>query len=102
MLGGHRVTATICAAVELGVIEALAAGERTPQMIATTCATHEPATGRLLAALAALGICEQPEPGKFNLSAVGDHLVASVDRSLRDWALFEGTMLARSWLGLGD
>ena len=45
--------------------------------------------------------CEQPEPGKFKLSVMGDQLVASADRSLRDWALFEGTMLARlvAWAG---
>ncbi len=102
MLGGHRVTATICAAVELGVIEALATGQQTSRMVATTCATNEAATGRLLTALAALGICEQLERGKFKLSAMGDQLVANANRSLRDWALFEGTMLARSWLGLGD
>ena len=102
MLSGHRATATICTAVELGVIEALAAGELTSPMVAATCATHEPATGRLLVALAALGICDQPEPGKFKLSVMGDQLVASADRSLRNWALFEGTMLARSWLGLAN
>jgi hypothetical protein len=33
---------------------------------------------------------------------MGDQLAASADRSLRDWALFEGTMLAHSWLGLAD
>ena len=102
LLSGHRVTATIYAAVELGMIQALAEGPLTSGVVAAACKADEPSTDRLLAALAGLGICERPEPGKFQLSEMGTQLVASSDRSLRDWALFEGAMLARSWLGLGD
>jgi len=102
LLGGHRATATVCAAVELGVVEALAAGPQTSRSVAARCSTHELATDRLLMALHALGICERIEPGDFQLSEMGAHLVAASDHSLRDWALFEGNMLARSWLRLGE
>jgi SAM-dependent methyltransferase len=102
LLGGHRVTATICTAVELGVVEALSAGPKTPATVATACSAHEAATERLLIALLGLGICERAEPTKFQLSEMGARLGASSHRSLRDWALFEGRMLARSWLGLSD
>jgi ubiquinone/menaquinone biosynthesis C-methylase UbiE len=102
LLGSHRVTATICAAVDLGVVEALSAGPQTPTMVATACSAHEAATERLLTALLALGICERVEPAKFQLSKMGAHLGASSHCSLRDWAVFEGGMLARSWLGLSD
>src|SRR5262249_10528505 len=102
LIGGHRATAAICTAVELGMVEALAAGARTVPEIAADCSVHEDATARLLTALVGLGICQVVEEGKYRLTEIGACLVRSSDPSLRDWALFEGKMLARSWIGLSE
>jgi SAM-dependent methyltransferase len=102
LIGGHRITATLCAAVELGVIEALAAGPRTAFEIAGYCSAHEAAIERLLAALVGLGICRSVPNSQYRLTEMGAYLAQGSDPSLRDWALFEGKMLARSWIGLNE
>jgi len=102
LVEGHRTTAVVCAAIDLGIIEALAAGPQTSRWVAAKCSTHESATHRLLIALHALGVCERMELGRFQLSDMGEHLIATATPSLRDWALFEGRMLARSWLELSE
>jgi hypothetical protein len=102
LLSGHRVTATLYAAVELGVIESLAAGERTATEVTHECSTHAPSTDRLLVALVALGICQSVGPNCYRLTDMGGCLTNDASHSLRDWALFEGKMLSRSWMGLAD
>lgn len=102
LIGGHRVTAAICAAVELGVIDALAAGPRTAPEIAAECSAHEGSSERLLTALVGLGICRSGEDSQYQLTEMGAYLAQGSDPSLRDWALFEGEMLARSWIGLSE
>ena len=102
LLGGHRTTATLCAAVELGVIDALASGKRTAAEIAVECATHEAASERLLAGLVGLEICRRCGGAHYALTEMGACLAKGADKSLRDWALFEGKILSPTWLGLSD
>nr|WP_283815912.1 methyltransferase [Bradyrhizobium sp. AUGA SZCCT0222] len=102
LLGGHRVTAALYTAVELGVVESLAAGERTVTEVANECSTHAPSTDRLLIALVALGICQSAGPNRYRLTDMGACLANDANHSLRNWALFEGKMLSRSWMGLAD
>nr|WP_283815990.1 methyltransferase [Bradyrhizobium sp. AUGA SZCCT0222] len=102
LLGGHRVTAALCTAVELGVVEALTAGERTATEVANECSTHAPSTERLLIALVALGICQSVGPTRYRLTDMGACLANSASHSLRSWALFEGKMLSHSWMGLAE
>jgi hypothetical protein len=59
LVAGHRVTAALGAAVDLGIVEAIAEGPRTSAWVATACSTDEQSTERLLTALVALGICER-------------------------------------------
>nr|WP_283815251.1 methyltransferase [Bradyrhizobium sp. JYMT SZCCT0180] len=102
LLGGHRVTAALYTAVELGVVESLAAGERTATEVANECSTHAPSTDRLLIALVALGICQSAGPNRYRLTDMGACLANDAKHSLRNWALFEGKMLSRSWMGLSE
>ncbi|MDQ8728330.1 methyltransferase [Bradyrhizobium sp. LHD-71] len=102
LIGGHRVTATICAAVEVGVIDALAAGPRAASDIAADCPAHEASIKRLLTALVGLGICGCVEGGQYQLTEMGAYLAQRSESSLGDWARFEGKMLVRPWIGLSD
>ena len=102
LIGGHRATATLSAAVELGVIEAFASQPRTAREVAADCSAHEASIERLLVALVGLGICQCVEDGKHKLTEMGAYLSRGSDPSLCDWALFEGKMLARSWIGLSE
>lgn len=102
LLGGHRVTAALCTAVELGVVESLAAGERTAADVANECSTHAQSTERLLITLVALGICQSVGQSRYLLTDMGACLAKNAKHSLRSWAVFEGKMLSRSWLGLTD
>ena len=69
--------------------------------VAHACSTAESATARLLAALAAIGIVSR-EASAYRLTELGRRLSTKAPDSLRDWTLFEGEMLARSWQGLTE
>jgi SAM-dependent methyltransferase len=102
LIGGHRATAAVCAAVELGVIDALGAGPLTAREIATDCSAHEASCERFLTALVGLGISQSVTDRRYQLTEMGACLARGSDPCLRDWALFEGRMLARSWIGLSE
>jgi SAM-dependent methyltransferase len=99
LIGGHRITAVLYSAVALGVIDALDSGSASPAEIASACSTSEGATERLLTALATIGIVGKSASG-YRLTDLGRRLSRRSPGSLRDWTLFEGEMLARSWQGL--
>jgi SAM-dependent methyltransferase len=101
LVGGHRVTAVLYAAVALGVIDALASGLASPIEVAATCSTSKSATERLLTALATIGIVSK-SASAYRLTDLGRRLSSHAPGSLRGWTLFEGEMLARSWLGLTE
>jgi ubiquinone/menaquinone biosynthesis C-methylase UbiE len=101
LVGGHRITAVLYSAVALGVIEALDSGAGSAAEVAAACSTSEGATERLLAALATAGIVSK-SASAYRLTDMGLRLTGRAPRSLRDWTLFEGEMLARSWQGLTE
>ena len=100
LLSGHRVTAALAAAVDLGLIEALASSPSTTSEVAAECHTHAASTGRLLNALVQLDICQPALGGRYALTELGALLSRHAETSLRDWALFEANMLAPAWLGI--
>jgi len=102
LIGGHRVTAALCAAVELGIIDVLAAGDRTACEVGRECSVHGTSSERLLTALAGLGICRLAGEGRYRLTDMGTLLAKQATPSLRDWALFEGRMLSPSWMELAE
>jgi len=102
LLGGHRVTAALYTAVELGMIELLAAGERTAAEVAHECSAHVTSSERLLTALVGLGICRSVGDNRYRLTDMGVCLAKGASPSLHDWALFEGKMLSHSWMGLAE
>ena len=95
-LTGFWRTQAICAAVELGVFEALpaSAGE-----IACTCGLDPARTRRLLRALAELRLAAEVD-GVWRASGRGAYLEAAHPRTLADAALEYGRVFPRLWAAL--
>jgi len=97
LVEGHRVTAVVCTAAELGIADRLFEGPKTLAQLAHLTDTHEPSLHRLLRGLVTLAICTEAADGNFDLTELGTHLAANSDRSLKAWALVEGGMLRARW-----
>jgi ubiquinone/menaquinone biosynthesis C-methylase UbiE len=68
----------------------LAAGDTSVEALATATGTHCPSLARLLRALVACGLLEEPEAGRLKLTAAGSLLRSDVPGSLRNIALMLG------------
>jgi len=85
MVDGFRVTQTIHAAVELGIPDLLAGGERSSDDLAEASEADASALYRLLRALASLGILHEADGRRFSLTELGQPLRADAPGSLRGW-----------------
>ena len=101
MVQGHRITAIIYAAAQLNLAEALGHDAKSAVELAPLVSADPDSLNRLLIALAALGICES-DGERFRLTDVGGQLDSKAGPSVKDWVLFEGEFLARSWTDLVD
>nr|AHE14696.1 EspM-like O-methyltransferase [uncultured bacterium] len=90
MAEGFGPTRAVQLAAELGVADLLGDGPRTAEDLASATSTHPDALYRLLRAVASVGVFTEVEPGRFGLTAIGDHLRADHPQSLRSWVLFQG------------
>ncbi len=85
-------------AVHLGLADILANGPRSVEDLAAATGAHAPSLGRLLRALAALGIVVQGADGRIALTPLGGALRLDLPGSVRDQVLFlAGEWLWRSW-----
>ena len=100
LISSFRVTAIIYVAARLGIADLLAEGPKGSAEIAERSGAHEPSLQRLLRALVAIGVCRQTEAQQFALTEIGAHLAAGAEPSLKAYALFEGSMVFRSWADL--
>jgi DNA-binding IclR family transcriptional regulator len=100
LITGHRVTAVIYVAAQLGICDLLAEGRKSATELARLTDTHERSLFRLMRTLVALGICKEAGAGEFELTGMGTHLAAGSERSLKAWALVEGDMLRAAWAQL--
>ncbi|TDP90590.1 methyltransferase [Labedaea rhizosphaerae] len=71
LLWGYTTTGLTVAALRLGLPDRLADRTRTTAELAAETGSHEPSLNRLLRALAAIGLVDEVEPGRYRLSAVG-------------------------------
>jgi 2-polyprenyl-3-methyl-5-hydroxy-6-metoxy-1,4-benzoquinol methylase len=85
---GHRTTAAIATAVELGIIDALGGGARTPGDVAAAVGTDPDATHRLLRALSAIGVLAASD-GVYALTEMGSLLRTDAPGSLAPQALLQ-------------
>jgi hypothetical protein len=103
LLDGFRVTQTIHAAVELGIPDLLADGERSSEDLATASGADPSALYRLLRALASLGVLHEAEGRRFALTPLGEPLRGDVPGSLRGWVRLTGRdHVWRSWGNLAN
>jgi hypothetical protein len=100
MIAGSWTTQAIHVAARLGIADHLAQGARTAGELADALGASADALHRLLRALTALGVCDEPEPGVFALTSLGAHLRADARDSVRAWALFWGGSLWPIWATL--
>lgn len=99
LITSERITAVIYVAARLGIADVLAEGAKTSDELAQRTGAHERSLLRLLRALVALGVCKQVGKGQFELTAVGGHLAADSEMSLKAWALLEGEWM---WQNFGS
>jgi hypothetical protein len=103
LVDGFRVSQTIHAAVDLGIPELLADGERAADDLAEASGADPSTLYRLLRALASLGILHEEDGRRFSLTELGQPLRADVPGSIRGWVRLNGReYLWRSWGNLAN
>jgi hypothetical protein len=102
LIHGCWTTQALCAAVELGVVDALATMPLEAAATAQRLGTDRDATARLLQALVSLGICERSHHPRFGLTDMGRLLASDHPQSLRGWTTLVGRQLWAPWQGLAD
>ena len=102
LVQSHRITATIHAAAQLNLAEAIGDEAKSVAELARLVSADESALRRLLVGLTTLGLCSQVDRDRFAMTDLGRQLDEAADPSFKDWVLFEGEMLAQSWSGLVD
>jgi len=90
LLNGYQVSQAIHAAVVLEIPELLAQGARAADELAPAAGADPDALHRLLRALAAVGVLDEDEGGRFSLTALGDCLRREAPGSLAPWAVYVG------------
>jgi hypothetical protein len=99
---GYLVTQLLYAAVVLGVPEALAAGPRDGDDLAAEVGAAPGPLYRVLRGLAAEEVVEERPDGRFALTAVGAHLLATAPVSLRGVVSARGEVYYEAAAGLVD
>jgi hypothetical protein len=98
---GHYVSRALALAAKLGVADLLAEGPRDAQELAKATGTHAGALRRVMRLLAAAGLFQEREGGRFALLPLGDLLREGVPGSMRySVLLFAGDRLQDSWKDL--
>jgi SAM-dependent methyltransferase len=97
------MTQALYAAVELGLVDALAAhGPQRAEALAGRLSCNPTSLARLLRGLTALGVCAEFNGGVFELTGFGEPLVSSHPQSLRDWVLLAGRRQWQTWSGFTE
>jgi hypothetical protein len=92
----------LCAAVQLGLPDAFAQGERSVDELAAATGTHAPSLHRLLRALASFGVTVETAPARFVLTALGQPLRKDVAGTVRATVEFWADSMADRWTYLAD
>src|SRR5690242_19043104 len=97
MARGYFRGKLLCAAVRLGIADALGDGEMNLDEVALATDANPDALYRVLRALASIGVVNEVSPARFVLTAFGKPLRRDVPNS--EWAsiIFWADLLADSW-----
>jgi len=102
MARGYFRGKLLCAAVRLGIADALGDVEKDVDEIALVTETNPAALSRLLRALASIGVVTEVASGRFLLTPFGQPLRRDVPNSVWASILFWADLLADSWTYLAD
>ncbi len=98
MLHGYRATCLIVTAVQLGLIERLAAGPASDEVLARALGAHLPSLRRFLRGLRAIGVVSHQEGG-VGLTSMGRALLKDAP-GLWHWAVLIGEEYLPAWAHL--
>ena len=98
MITGYTISQVIAVAATLDLADMMAKDAMTPEQLATKTGAHGPALTRLLHALVALGLAEEPHAGQFRMTALGSLLRKGAPEC--DLALMAGSEF--NWRTWGD
>jgi len=94
---GYQRTQLLYVATTLGLTDQLAAGPRAVAELAVATRTHAPSLGRVLRALAGLGVFREREDGRYELTPLAEPLRSGVPGSVRALVLAQGHDLYPVW-----
>jgi hypothetical protein len=98
MISGYRFTAVLHVAATLGIADLVQGRDRDFRELAEEAGAHPSSLLRLMRGLAVMGVVEEIEPGRFQLTAIGDLLRMDVPQSLRGMAMRTGDEAGmRTW-----
>jgi orsellinic acid C2-O-methyltransferase len=102
LITGYMGSQVLNVAARLGLADILRDGNsRSYEELASATETHPRSLHRLLRALAAVGVLEESDAGRFTLTSLGQPLRSDVPDSLRDFAIFFcGDLHWRAWRAL--
>ena len=83
LICGIHISRSAYAVAELGIADLLADGPLTSTELAAATATHEPSLYRVLRLLAALGVFDELESGRFGLTMIGERLRSEAPLGMR-------------------
>ncbi len=98
LVNANWTTQAISVATQLRLPELLRERPQSAGVLARATHCHGPSLARLLRALTSIDVLSESADGEFELTAVGELLLADVPGSLAAWAEFSGT---RSWATWG-
>lgn len=97
LINAAWTTQVIAAACELSIADALGDRSASSSDVATKVSASPDAVRRLLRAMTALRLCEEPAPDLYALTADGASLRSDDPESLNAWARLSGGHLWRNW-----
>jgi hypothetical protein len=101
MIFGYMTSQAIFVTATLGLADLMAKDAVSIEALAMEARAHGPSLARLLHALVALGLAEEPETGHFRTTSLGALLRSGIPGSLRNVALMHGSEPGwRAWANL--
>jgi hypothetical protein len=92
----------LCAAVRLGIADALARGPMTLDELAAATKTNPAALRRFMRGLACIGVVEEIAPSRYGLTTSGDPLRRHAQHSVWASMIFWADLLADAWTYLPE
>lgn len=102
MAQGYFRGKVLCAAVRLGIADALGDGEKNLDELAAATESNSDSLYRLLRALASIGVVEEVAPARFALTPFGQPLRRDAADTVWASMVFWADLLADSWTYLAE